>query len=347
MICYLSRNYKEIESGGGKAKTDFERVMEACGYRNVGRKQTRYRNTVVAFFCTLLSVLKGVCCLRRGDVLVLQYPLKKYYTFVCDMAHLRGCKVVTLIHDLGSFRRKKLTVGQEIARLDHSDALVIHNEAMRQWLTEHGIQAKLRVVEIFDYLSDSLPHPSSRAPGQPYRVLFAGELSPRHNGFLYELANVPRSYQLVLYGKGLERDKLKAPVVAKGFVDPDQLIADPEGDFGLVWYGAGLKGGQGTGGEYLRYNAPHKLSLYLRCQLPAIIWDEAGQAPLVRRYGVGLCVASLEELEEALVRLTPEEYQAMKQNTVDISRKLSEGFFFSEAIRKACADVTPITEERG
>lgn len=131
MICYLSRNYRGVDNAGNKAKTDIEQIMESHGFRNVGLKQTRYRNVVVAFCRTLFSVLKSILCLRKGDVLVLQYPLKKYYAFVCNMAHLRGCKVVTLIHDLGSFRRKKLTIPQEIARLDHSDCVIVHSERMR------------------------------------------------------------------------------------------------------------------------------------------------------------------------------------------------------------------------
>ena len=96
MICYLSRNYRGVDNAGNKAKTDIEQIMESHGFRNVGLKQTRYRNVVVAFCRTLFSVLKSILCLRKGDVLVLQYPLKKYYAFVCNMAHLRGCKVVTL-----------------------------------------------------------------------------------------------------------------------------------------------------------------------------------------------------------------------------------------------------------
>lgn len=143
MICYLSRNYRGVDNAGNKAKTDIEQIMESHGFRNVGLKQTRYRNVVVAFCRTLFSVLKSILCLRKGDVLVLQYPLKKYYAFVCNMAHLRGCKVVTLIHDLGSFRRKKLTIPQEIARLDHSDCVIVHSERMRDWLLEHGIKANL------------------------------------------------------------------------------------------------------------------------------------------------------------------------------------------------------------
>ena len=87
MICYLSRNYRGVDNAGNKAKTDIEQIMESHGFRNVGLKQTRYRNVVVAFCRTLFSVLKSILCLRKGDVLVLQYPLKKYYAFVCNMAH--------------------------------------------------------------------------------------------------------------------------------------------------------------------------------------------------------------------------------------------------------------------
>lgn len=264
MICYLSRNYRGVDNAGNKAKTDIEQIMESHGFRNVGLKQTRYRNVVVAFCRTLFSVLKSILCLRKGDVLVLQYPLKKYYAFVCNMAHLRGCKVVTLIHDLGSFRRKKLTIPQEIARLDHSDCVIVHSERMRDWLLEHGIKAKLQILEIFDYLSDSQPVAGNDVPKSPNRILFVGALSSYHNDFLYKQANSLRSYDIVLYGSGLETEKLEGKVDYKGFVSSDELIATAEGEYGLAWYGSSLEGGSGALGEYLQYNAPLKcLSTYV------------------------------------------------------------------------------------
>ncbi|MDR0891341.1 MAG: galactofuranosyltransferase [Mediterranea sp.] len=340
MICYLSRNYKGVNSAGNKAKADVEQLMQAQGFRNVGKRQTRYTHTLPAFFSTLLSVVKGVCCLRRGDLLVLQYPLKKYYTFVCNMAHLRGCKVVTLIHDLGSFRSKRLTIPQEIERLNHSDALIVHSEAMKEWLAQHGIRGKMEVLGLFDYLSESQPATSlTPTQGCPYRLLFVGVLSERHNGFLYKLAAAPHSYEMMLYGGGLETDKLQSPVNDMGFVPSDQLIATSQGDFGIVWYGMELEGGIGPLGEYLQYNAPHKLSLYLRCGLPVIIWDKAGQAPFVRQHDIGICVSSLAEVEGVLAKLTVDRYLEMKKNTLDISQKLSEGFFFSRALAQACKDL--------
>lgn len=70
--CYLSRNYKDINGAGNKAKTDIERIMSESGYVNVGFRQTRYTNTVLAFLVTLASVLKVPLSLKCGDRLVVQ-----------------------------------------------------------------------------------------------------------------------------------------------------------------------------------------------------------------------------------------------------------------------------------
>lgn len=340
MICYLSRNYKGVNSAGNKAKTDIEQIMQARGFRNIGLKQTRYTNVVAVFCFTLFGVIKGIFSLRKGDLLVLQYPLKKYYSFICNVAHLRGCKVVTLIHDLGSFRSKRLTIPQEIARLNHSDSIIVHSEPMKDWLLVNGIKAKLQVLEVFDYLSEKKPSPNrSVTCRQTYRVMFAGVLASCHNDFLYKMANATRSYGLVLYGGGFEPERLHAEVDYKGFIASDDLIATAEGDFGIVWYGPTLEGGEGPLGEYLQYNAPHKMSLYLRCGLPIIIWEKAGLASFVKKNDIGICVSSLEELESVFSRIDTEYYMQMKRNALEIGEKLSQGFFFNKALQSVCVDL--------
>lgn len=206
--CYLSRNYKGVDGAGNKAKTDIERIMEENGYVNVGLRQTRYTNTILAFLVTLAGVLKLPFSLRKGDRLVLQYPLKKYFTFVCRMAHWKGVKVIVVIHDLGSFRRKKLTVEQEIRRLSHADYIIAHNTRMKQWLLDNECRVPLGDLEIFDYLSETNASPHT-APSHPYRVVYAGALNPRKNTFLYEVGTYIHSYQFNLYGNGFELDKAK------------------------------------------------------------------------------------------------------------------------------------------
>lgn len=334
--CYLSRNYKGISSAGNKAKTDIEQIMSENGFVNVGFPQTRYTNALLAFFVTLAGVLKAPFSLRKGDRLVLQYPLKKYFAFVCRMAHLRGAKVIVVIHDLGSFRRKKLTVEQEIKRLSHADYIIAHNERMKQWLKDNNCRVPMGVLGIFDYLSDTVATSCGKVE-KPYEVVYAGALNLRKNTFLYEVGAYVRSFRFNLYGNGFELEKAKGKehFVCKGFVQSDELIATVQGDFGLVWDGSSIDACAGSFGEYLKYNNPHKTSLYIRCELPVIIWQQAALAEFVHANGIGICIASLAELDQALEALTSEQYVMMKQNVRQVSERLRTGYYIRKALEEA------------
>ena len=336
MECYLSRNYKETGSAGNKAKTDMEEIMRAMGMRDVGLPQSHYHDPVRHFLATLAGVVKSPFCLHGGDFLVLQYPLKKYYELVCDMAHARGARVVTLIHDLGSFRRKALTVEREIARLNHSDVVIAHNDSMCDWLRGNGCRSRLIPLGIFDYLTPAGVLPP-HIPDGPYTVVYAGALSPRKNAFLYQVGDAVRGYGLRLYGGGFDIRRAAHPECFElmGFVPSDRLIATARGHFGLVWDGNSIDGCEGDMGEYLRYNNPHKTSLYIRCHLPVIVWSRSALAPFVRQRGIGLCVDSLREIGPALATLTPERYAEMRGRVEELSRQLAQGHFFRSALQRA------------
>lgn len=333
---YLSRNYKGVSSAGNKAKTDIEQIMSAAGFRNAGFRQTTFTNSLLAFLATLAGVLKAPFSLHGSDNLVLQYPLKKYFSLVCRLAHLRKAKVIVIIHDLGSFRRKKLTVAQEIKRLSHADYIIAHNQAMKTWLEENGCRVKIGTLGIFDYLS-AAPVPAPAPVASPFRVLYAGGLSYRKNTFLYEVGAYIRSYSFYLYGRGFEMENAcgKEHFHYMGFVPSDRLIAEAQGDFGLVWDGTSIHACSGDFGEYLRYNNPHKTSLYLRCGLPVIIWRQAALAPFVEENRIGLCVDSLDELEQKLQALTAEEYRCIRQNACRVGQKIAEGYFVTQALKVA------------
>lgn len=336
--CYISRNYKDIRSAGGKAKTDIETIMDGMGFENIGMKRTTYQNKIVDFVLTLCSVLKAMMSLRKDDVLVLQYPMKKYYEIVCDRAHKKGAKVVTQIHDLGSFRRKKLTVEREIERLNHSDVIIAHNPTMEKWLIDNGCKAKVVVLGIFDYLS---PEPVESEREMPtssnYSVFFVGNLGRDQNAFVYDLAERFKSSMLYLYGSRYDKqsvnDKMRLSYL--GFAVDYKLMESNEGDFGLSWYGESLEEGKGKIGEYMAYNNPHKVSLYLRCHAPAVISKTAGLASFVEENKCGICVDGLTDLESVLSKMTVEEYAEMRQNTAKVSERIASGYYFATACEKA------------
>jgi hypothetical protein len=243
---------------------------------------------------------------------------------------------VVLIHDLGSFRRKKLTIEQEMNRLGNADHIITHNDRMKKWLQQNGCKPQLSTLEIFDYLSTTKATPASN-PQKPFSVLYAGGLAKRKNTFLYEIGDHMSSYTLNLYGKGFEIEEAKGAerIQYKGFVPSDQLIATAEGDFGLVWDGFSLDGCTGDFGEYLQYNNPHKTSLYIRCELPVIIWKKAALASFIQKNNIGICIDSLTELNDILTNLSIEEYNTMKNNVKKISTQLAEGYYAQTAIQEA------------
>jgi len=85
---YFSRNYKELFSAGSKAKNDTEKILADLGFKNAGLARTTYKNPIIGFLITLYSMLKVSFTISKGDILVIQYPLRKYFVFVCKIAHI-------------------------------------------------------------------------------------------------------------------------------------------------------------------------------------------------------------------------------------------------------------------
>lgn len=332
--CYLSKSYPGVNAAGSKAKCDIEAIMSKSGIRNIGLPQVHLTNKISAFLYTLRSVLKMGATIRKGDELILQYPFKKYYSLCCYMAHHKGAKVTTIVHDLGSFRRKKLTVAKEIKRLSGTDKLIVHNQKMNQWLQDQGFKKPMVNLEIFDYLSTTHASPIPAPTDGKYQILYAGGLAIRKSRFLYELGACLAPHSMNLYGNGFDANIAKNPerIDYLGFIPSDKLIASAKGHFGLVWDGDSLDGCTGEWGHYLQYNNPHKTSLYIRCQLPLIIWEKAALADFVKKHQIGLVVKSLNDINTQLNQLTTEDYLQMKNQVEKMSQKLASGYFVMKAI---------------
>lgn len=324
-----------IEIHSNKAKEDINHLVRRLGYRNLA-PAIKSSSATARFTVKLLGVARILTRMKRGDVLFLQYPMKKFYRTACLLARLRGAKVVTVVHDLGAFRRHKLTCEQERRRLELTDFLIVHNERMKAHLLAHGSRMPLFCLDIFDYLSASAPfdHP---VPDRPSRVVYAGGLGPQRNGFLYELDRHVEGWTLQLYGRGVPAeaaDRWKN-IKYRGFVASEDFIAGIEADFGLVWDGHSIDECNGDWGEYLKVNNPHKTSFYLRAGLPVIVWNRAAMAPFVEREGIGFSVGSLREIGDRLARLTPGEYAAMRRAARTVGTRLGEGFYTRRALRAA------------
>lgn len=337
-LCYISRNYRNIESSGNKAKTDNETSLMELHAHNLGWPATYYNSKVLTFFIDLAGVIKFAFAVRKGDIVVLQYPVKKYFSFLCNMAHLHGAKVVALIHDLGSMRRKKLTVQKEISRLMHADYVIASNATMKDWLSSQGYRHGLGSLQLFDYRSEALAaFRPGLEPSQLPRVVYAGALAPRKNTFLLQMDQLAKNYQLEIFGnrEGLPGLQESDHVHLHPFMKSEQFIAHAPGNFGLVWDGDSVETCSGNFGEYLRWNSPHKASFYLRAGMPLIVWQESALAPIVEQECIGFSIRHLSELNDRMAALTPRQYASMLDHVSRVDQQLRTGHYFKTALRQS------------
>ena len=120
-----------------------------------------------------------------------------------------------------------------------------------------------------------------------------------------------------------------------GSFDADILPGMLDSSFGLVWDGPVSNTCAGNMGNYMRFNNPHKVSLYISAGIPVIIWSEAALAGLVKDNKIGFTVSSLEEIPERLRSVTDEEYMSYISNLKPLQRQVRDGYFLKEAVKTA------------
>lgn len=334
MKYYISHHYRNLTSAGNKAKTDMEAIMQSIGYRNAGLSRTVGGSGVKAFIRNLAGVLRAAVVVGRGDVLVLQYPLKKYFSFISRIATLKGARVVALVHDLGSCRRKAISRRTELRRLGHAHTVIATNTVMENYLRSIGLETRLDALGVWDYLTDAVP---ATAPHTGVRIAYAGAINRRKNAFLYDWGNIIDGYDVDIYGDGFEIEQAAHPECFKchGYTPADKLIATVSADYGLVWDGDSLDTCTGSFGEYLALNTPHKVSLYICCGLPLIVWSKSAMAQFVIDHGIGITVDSLRQIPDKISQMNPDRYAAMKLRVAEIGRKLASGHFMKQALERA------------
>ncbi|NPD90945.1 galactofuranosyltransferase [Xylanibacter muris] len=333
-LCYITRNYRGVSSAGNKAKTDNEDTLVGMGAVNLGLRRTFYRNKVLTFFIDLAGIIKFVFSVRNDDLVLLQYPVKKYFSFLCMVARFRHARTMTVIHDLGSFRRRKLTVGKEIGRLSNADYVIASNTVMRKWLQSNGLHNTVRPLGLFDYHSPSPVPDNTGCTEDDNRLIYAGALGMRKNAFLLDADKISFGCKIHIYGnrKGLPQLNDSENIIFHDFCPADDFISKVNNGWGLVWDGDSLDCCTGNFGEYLRYNSPHKVSFYLRAGLPVIIWREAALADIIEKQGLGFCIDRLDEIENRLRDITAKEMETIKANVRIVSEKLNEGGFLKDAV---------------
>ena len=347
-INYLDENLKGSYTAGFKAPSDIAAICQKMGYNRIEMPYIKhYKNKLLYKAETLIKFIifwnKLLITLPNDSILIYQHPTlgkKIAAKYLSKLNKRKNRKVICLIHDLEFLRGTVEGVNyisekykaQELKLLNSMDYIICHNDRMRKLLIEKGIEDnKLVSLKIFDYLTDC---PINRSTYNKETICIAGNLAPGKAGYLYSLFSDSANCNLTanLYGSNFDNQG-NANMTYKGSFTPDEVPGVLEGSFGLVWDGNTATTCGGNTGEYLRFNNPHKTSLYLASGIPVIVWSSAAIADFVSDNNVGIKVDSLYDIDKKLSELSDDDYLKMKENAISVSSKLREGYFFTDALK--------------
>lgn len=287
------------------------------------------------FFSKWLADRQGKKFVKQvtaGDTVLIQEFYLDYMQRIATESRKRGATVIFLIHDVQCIRFNKVT--SEIAKLNNASLLLVHTEAMKEKLEELGVTTPMRVMQLFDYYANTPMTDAEDTLKHKYDIVFAGNLAK--SDFLKELLtdDTNHNVQFMLYGilGDLQIDGHKN-ISYHGVFSPNDT-STIQGGWGLVWDGPTITSCSGDFGEYLRYNSSHKISLYLTCGMPIIVWEHSSLAHWVKEQHLGIVVSSLRTLSNVINDISSEEYLQMIQNARKIGQQLREGYFLKQAIKQ-------------
>ena len=114
-----------------------------------------------------------------------------------------------------------------------------------------------------------------------------------------------------------------------------ELMDVMEGSFGLVWDSTSADTCDGPFGEYMLFNNPHKIALYLASGMPVIVWDRSAMADFVEEEKCGIMVSRLSEIPDKTAGITDEDYERMRSNAMRVGADMRKGSHIKAAVQRA------------
>lgn len=337
---YLITEYNGQENhAGSKARNDIDSILLGKGFTDI--RMTRFFNSIGLFNKIKILIqmtiewLSLIFKIEHNATIVVQYPLESpkliVFYYMKLIKAIKKVNFVAIIHDLESLRFDLETSNSEIKFLEVYNNVIAHNEKMKKYLIERGMNAnKVTTLTIFDYLTDKdVCSPKIFTTD----VNIAGNLDKRKSKYVYKLSQLDSKLQFNLFGPNFTGQSM-TNVIYKGQFPADELPQIFSNGFGLIWDGDSIETCTGITGKYLTYNNPHKLSLYMVSELPVIIWEKAAMAEFVIKENVGITIDNLNNLSYVLEKMTEEDYNFMVENTQRIAKKLKNGQYTIDVIEK-------------
>ncbi len=330
MPYFFSEYITNEKNAGNKARKDVEAIFSARGYKKVNYARAVDKNIVLRKIKNFVFLKRSLKKIPKEDILFIQYPFMSggntLLPYICKQR-----RVGIIIHDLDSLRMTKDAKKrkQQVQSLINCEYIIAQNSKMIEFLIENGCRKdSIYNLEVFDYLTPDIINKTHF--DDKGSVCFSGNL--KKSQFIYKLKEPLSKIGFLLYGNGLDKDKIDDSIEYCGAFKPDEIHKKLRGKFGLVWDGPDTNKCTGLMGEYLQYNDPHKISMYMVAGLPIIIWDKAAEATLVKQKKIGLVISSLEEIPEIVNSIDKKKYEEMRTNVLNLAKKMSKGYFLNKQL---------------
>jgi hypothetical protein len=325
---------KQEYDAGNKARSDALKVLINLGYKHIPLYRSGAKKIVI-LFQLICGCIRTICSANNGDNVFLQYPYYPYvvnkviFAFLKFGKKIKKYKMILLLHDVMGLRNEYLNsvegekcLREEIDSLNFFNVIICHNSQMVEKFKSIGGTGNYKILGPFDYLYEKKAIKGEFEKNK-VKIIIAGNLTKEKCSYIYNLPNY-KSITLNLYGIGYTGESSNK-INYKGKFPPDELIEHLEGNFGLVWDGNSIMTCSGSFGQYLKYNNPHKFSLYLAAGLPLIVWSQSALAQYVLENGIGICVENLNNLDHILGQLTLDEYMLMRKNVLCLRKDIVVG----------------------
>lgn len=346
---------KMLNTAGTKAPNDAIVIAEKIGFQPIYMKcmfakKRSILSKVIRQICYCYNWIRNYKIIQDNSTVFLQYPFYINELFgnyilykLYDKKHIR---FIFLVHDIEELRvgNSKDYYKKEFGTMIKiCSAIIVHNENMKQFIIGKGVRKnKIICLEAFDYLQTEK---KIALPIYEKSITIAGNLDTLKCGYIGELGKIA-NLKINLYGSNLdEKIKKFANVIYHGSYPPDEIPSKLNAGFGLVWDGDSIETCSGAFGQYLRYNNPHKLSLYLSCNMPVVVWKEAAIAEFVIRNNCGIAVDSLYDVAEIINKMDEDEYNCLCFNAAVIGDRLRNGEYLTTALLKAIG-INNISKEK-
>jgi hypothetical protein len=319
---------------GGICAVDAEKIFLQEGFTAIDTPHA-HDFSIRAKISRILFSFRTFLSLPSGSTVFFLFPLyaKAQKLLLRLLLLRRKISLVCMVLDFDGLRDDNaLLLKKEIRDLKRYHYFILHNEKMKELMDSLVPGNIAACFQCFDYLTDAV----STARGRNYRIIFAGNL--QKSAFLElsdKLSGSCPEVRFIVYGAGVtEKMRSQESISYLGVHEPYLLPEILEGAFGLVWDGNSLEECAGSYGRYLKYNSPHKLSLYILSGLPVIIWKEAATAEMVLKNNIGFTISSLYEIQEKINALTDQDYLEMANNCRQLATRISKGEFLRAAINE-------------